>query len=138
MAVVKVRGIKNHYHPHVCSLCLPLPPLHYRTRQTDQCPHSPPRTNRPCQAQRARIRSLPPVGRYTCPCMNHIKAPLAATLSYGIIRDHPFMDGNKCTGSSPRFELIVLWTSRSAWQRSSWRMNTFVLWVYPGWRMAAR
>ncbi|KIK01826.1 hypothetical protein K443DRAFT_660212, partial [Laccaria amethystina LaAM-08-1] len=97
MAVVKVRGIKNHYHPRVCSLCLPLPPLHCRTRQTDQCPHSPPRTNRPCQAQQARIRSLPPVGRYTCPCMNHIKAPLAATLSYGIIRDHPFMDGNKCT-----------------------------------------
>jgi len=34
-------------------------------------------------------------------------AYLAATLSYGIIRGHPFMDGNKRTGSSPRFELIV-------------------------------
>jgi len=57
-------------------------------------------------------------------------AYLAATLSYGIIRGHPFMDGNKCTGSSPHFKLIVQWTSHSAWQRSSWRMNTFMLWVY--------
>jgi hypothetical protein len=38
MACVKVTGINRHHHPHVCSLCPPLPPLHCRIRQMDPCP----------------------------------------------------------------------------------------------------
>jgi Fic/DOC family len=52
---------------------------------------------------------------------------LAATLAFGIIKGHPFMDGNKRTGMlRPHSQMMVL---TPIFQPSSLQMSTSALWV---------